>query len=198
MITQLAQMIINQFPIVFETMQKNDFDLIDKIKSDYLIYFQNWLANTGINPFIARIMQLLRFEDRPVTQGEMQMALGLSKATISRNLKVMEELNLLKINILPTGEKSGDKYTYELKERSLFYIFSKFLKNIYESFNRRKDDNRIVMDQINKLDEVEKNNLDIQNLLRIMMEEEVVFDSMISKFDRLIQDIDKEMYKASK
>ena len=184
--------------MIFETMQKNETNIIDQIKSDYLIYFQNWLANTGINPFIARIMQLLRFEDRPVTQGEMQFALGLSKATISRNLKVMEELNLLKIDILPAGEKSGDKYAYELKERSLFYIFSKFLKNIYESFNRRKDDNKTVMNQINNLKDEERDNSEIQNLLRIIREEEVVFNSMISKFEHLIQDIEEEMHKTNK
>jgi hypothetical protein len=47
---------------------------IDQIKADYLIFFQQWLANSGINPYIGRIMQLLRFENKPLTQSDMQIA----------------------------------------------------------------------------------------------------------------------------
>lgn len=169
--------------------------LIDQIKSDYLIFFQNWLSNSGMNPFIGRIMQLLRFEDRSVTQGEMQESLSLSKATISRNLKVMEEMNLLKIDLLSSGEKGGDKYAYELKENSLFYIFSKFLKNIYDSFNRRLEDNRVIKIKIDKLTEEQKQSKDIQQILRIIKEEELVFNAMIGKFENLIQDLEDIMLK---
>lgn len=177
--------------------QKEEKPVIEQIKSDYLKFFQDWLNKNGLNPFIGRIMQLLRFEDRSFTQGELQEALNLSKATISRNLKVMNDMNLLKIDILSSNEKSSDKYSYELKENSLFYIFSKFLKNIYESFNRRTEDNKIVMNKINELTEDQRDTKDIQNLLRIMREEEVVFTAMIDKFERLIQDLEDIMLKKS-
>ncbi len=172
--------------------------IIEQIKSDYLIFFQNWLNKNGLNPFIGRIMQLLRFEDRSFTQSEMQEALNLSKATISRNLKVMEEMNLLKIDILSSTEKGSDKYSYELKENSLFYIFSKFLKNIYESFNRRTEDNKIVLNKINQLTDDQRATKDIQNLLRIIKEEEIVFNAMIGKFEKLIQDLEEIVLKGPK
>ena len=177
------------------SLQQQEKNEINQIKSDYLIYFQNWLSNSGINPFIARIMQLLRFENRQITQSEMQQALNLSKATISRNLKVMEEMNLLKIDLLSTGDKKGDKYAYELKEQSLFYIFSSFLKNIYDSFKRRKEDNKSVLNKIEELKGEQKDDSDILNLLRIIKEEELVFDTMIGKFEQLITELDALKYQ---
>ncbi len=177
------------------SQQQQEKNEINQIKSDYLIYFQNWLSNSGINPFIARIMQLLRFENRQITQSEMQQALNLSKATISRNLKVMEEMNLLKIDLLSTGDRKGDKYAYELKEQSLFYIFSSFLKNIYDSFKRRKEDNKSVLNKIEGLGGEQKDDNDILNLLRIIKEEELVFDTMIEKFERLIAELDILKYQ---
>ena len=92
-------------------------------------------------------------------------------------------------------EKSRERYSYELKENSLLYIFSKFLKNIFDSFNRRLEDNRVVMAKINHLTDDSKKDEDNHNLIRIMKEDEVVFSAMIGKFERLIQDLEEIMLK---
>ena len=140
-------------------------------------------------------MQLLRLENKSLTQADMQRELKLSKATISRNLKVMEEMNLLKIDLIASEKKNDNKYSYELKENSLFYIVSKFMKTIYEGFNRRMDDNKLIEAKINQLNSKENENTDMKNLLRIMKEEEIVFNALIGKFERMMNELEEEMLK---
>ena len=168
---------------------------IDQIKAEYLIHFQNWLRNSGINPYIGRIMQLFRFENKPLTQNDIKIALQLSKATVSRNLKVMEEMNLLKKDLVNTGEKTSDKFIYELKENSLFYIIFTFLKSNHELFINRRSDNDDLVKKIADLSQDERNSSELRNLERIIKEEMIVFDIMKTKFEIMIQDMEIEMRK---
>lgn len=177
--------------------ESSSIDDIDKIKGNYLKFFEDWLSSTGINPFIARIMQLLRTENRALTQKEMTELLGLSTSTISRNLKVMEQLELLKITPIPTEEKvSFVTYQYELRENSLFYIINTFITRTYASFKQRIDDNKGIFNQILKLPDQYQKRPDIENLIRIIKEEAVVFDTMKGKFEELLQELEIDMSKA--
>lgn len=167
---------------------------VDEIKSNYLKKFEDWLSSTGINPYIARIMQLLRSENRALTQKEMTELLGLSVSTISRNLKVMEQLQLLKITPIPTAEKvTFITYQYELQDNSLFYIINTFIGRTYDSFKQRILDNKEILNDILKLPEIEKERSDIENLIRIIKEEAIVFDVMRGKFEKILQELAEEM-----
>ena len=170
----------------------NDSMLIEEINADYLKYFENWLSNSGINPYIARIMQLLRSENRPLTQKEMKEYLGLSLPTISRNLKVMEQLQLLKISAM-SAEGIDAFYQYELKENSLIYIINTFIRRTYDSFKQRIDDNKTILEKIKNLSEEAKTKKFIGNLTRIINEEAVVFDAISGKFEKILQDLENEM-----
>ncbi|MFW9929551.1 MAG: winged helix-turn-helix transcriptional regulator, partial [Candidatus Thorarchaeota archaeon] len=163
----------------------NKNEAVEQIKSDYLNTFQIWLGNMGIDPYIGRIMQTLRFADHPITQSEIQELIGLSKPTISRNLKVMEEINLLKIDLLSSADKGNDRYAYALKENSLYYLFSKYLTNAYNLLNRRLDDHKIFMRKIDQLPEKLIEDKDIQKLSKFIKEEDEFFRLMISKFEYL-------------
>lgn len=176
--------------------QQNNMDFIDEIKKEYLVYFENWLSTSGINPYIARIMQLLRSENRPLTQKEMKEILDLSIPTISRNLKVMEQMNLLKISIISPMEKTGDKLQYELKDNSLFYIINTFVNRIYSSFKQRIEDNKVIIDKIDTLSKDDKKKREIENLVRIIGEEASVFDVMSEKFEQILRELEIEMNNA--
>jgi hypothetical protein len=107
----------------------------------------------------------------------------------------MEETNLLKIDIVASGEKTSDKFTYELKEKSLFFIMSKFMKRIHSSLIQRKDDNNLVLSKIEHLPENEKNDPDVLNLQQIINEELVIFDIMREKFEKMLQEFEADMLK---
>lgn len=178
--------------------QQSKIDIINEIKKEYLGYFENWLSTSGINPYIARIMQLLRSENRALTQKEMKEILDLSIPTISRNLKIMDQMNLLKISLISPTEKSGDKYEYELQDNSLFYIINTFVNRIYDSFKQRVDDNKVIMNKIENLSNEERKKKEIQNLVRIISEEVSVFDIMSEKFDQLIKELEMDLATAKK
>ena len=169
--------------------QQTKIDIIDEIKNEYLGYFENWLSTSGI-------MQLLRSKNEPLTQKEMKEILDLSIPTISRNLKVMEQMNLLKITIISPAEKSGDKFQYELKDNSLFYIINTFVNRIYESFKQRVDDNKVIMNKIENLSNEDRKKIEIENMVRIISEEVNVFDIMSEKFEQLLQELRNDLIKA--
>lgn len=169
--------------------QHQEDPLFEEIKGHYLKSFEEWLSNSGINPYIGRLMQLFRSENRPLTQGEMVQALNLSKSTVSRNLKVMEGLQLLKISVAPPSENSSDKFEYELIDNSLFEIVMTFLTRVLDSFKKRNEDNKEVLEKIRNLDESSKDNKEATNLKRIIEEETGVFDVLCDKFDIILQEL---------
>lgn len=169
--------------------QQEENPLFKEIKDNYLKSFEDWLSNSGINPYIGRLMQLFRSENKPLTQSEMQQSLGLSKSTVSKNLKVMEGLQLLKISVAPPTEGSFDKFEYELIDNSLFNIVLTFLTRVMESFKKRNKDNKEALEQIKKLDGKSKENKEIKNLTRIIEEETGVFDALSEKFDEILDDL---------
>lgn len=170
----------------------NENTVIEQLKSDYLNTLQNLLGNMGMDPYIARIIQLLRFEDQPVTQTEMKEKLGLSKPTISRNLKVMEEINIINIDLLPYSEDKKDRYAYSLKDNSTYFIFSKYLKKINELVFGRLEFQKIFMSKVNQLTESQKDDKDFQKLIGFLNEEEVIFKIMADKMKWLMKDFENE------
>ena len=173
--------------------QQEENPLFQDIKDYYLKSFEEWLSNSGINPYIGRLMQLFRSENRPLTQGEMQQALNLSKSTVSKNLKVMEGLQLLKISVAPPSETSSDKFEYELIDNSLIEIVLTFLTRILDSFKKRNVDNKEVLEKIKNLDSSSKENKEVKNLLRIIEEETGVFDALSEKFDEMLGELKEVM-----
>lgn len=168
-----------------------------KIKNDYLKSFDEWLSYSGINPVIGNLMQLFRTEDRPLTQGEMKKALNLSKATISRNLKAMEQMNLLKINEILPIQIIGDKYNYELIDNSLIYITTTFLKRIYDSFRQRNEENKVLFEKLSKLRSKidNKNNIEFEKLFQMIKEETIVFETLKERFEKMINELEEDMIK---
>ena len=176
----------------FQMSNPNENTVIEQLKSDYLNTLQNLLGNMGMDPYIARIIQLLRFQDQPVTQTEMKDKLGLSKPTISRNLKVMEEINILNIDLLPYSEDKKDRYAYSLKDNSTYFIFSKYLKKINELVFGRLEFQKIFMSKVNQLTESQTKDKEFQKLLGFLKEEEVIFKIMASKMDWLMKAFEEE------
>lgn len=165
-------------------------EVVEQLKAEYLSTLQNILSNMGMDPYIARIIQLLRFEGEPVTQSQIREKLGLSIPTISRNLKVMEELKILNIDLL--AQKGKDRYAYSLKDNSTYFIFSKYLKMISELVSGRLDFQKLFMNKVNQLtDDILKND-DMKKLLGFMKEEEVIFKIMADKMDWLMKEFEEE------
>ena len=170
-------------------------EVIEQMKSDYLNSFQNWLNNMGMDPNIGRVMQILRFSDLPMTQNQIKDSspIKISTPTISRNLKIMQEFNLLKIESNP--KKGKKSYEYSLKEHSLYYLFSNYLTNALNLLNRRLDDYKIFMSKINQLPMKLQNDKDIQKLKKFIEEEDDFFKVMISKFAVLMKDFEEVTIK---
>ena len=168
---------------------QKDKEVIEQLKSDYLNTLQNVLGNMGMDPYIARIIQLLRFEEKPLTQSEMKEKLGLSKPTISRNLKVMEEINILNIEL--RAEKGKDRYAYSLKDNSTYFIFTKYLKKINDLVFGRLDDHKVFMSKVGQLTDKQRNNKDVQKLIQFVKEEGVIFKIMAEKMDWLMKEFEE-------
>ena len=175
--------------------QKNT-DIVEQLKAEYLNTMQNWLSDIGIEQHIGRIIQLLRFSDHPLTQSEMQQILNLSKPTISRNLKVMEKINLLNKDLLANSE-SNDRYAYSLKGNSTYFLFSTYLKKILEALFSRMEDHKIFVNKVDQLTDDQKDNKVIQKLLEFINEENQIFSIMTDKFDSLIAEFSEILFKTT-
>lgn len=178
--------------------ESSSLALLEEIKDEYIKSFNEWLLNSGINPVIGKLMQLFRTEDRPLTQGEMKHDLDLSKATISRNLKTMEQMNLLKINEILPIQILGDKYNYELIDNSLVYITMSFLRKIYQTFKQRNEDNKRIMEKLKSLAKEQTNDKNIEHLMKIITEEILVFTTLEEKFRVMLKEIETDMLNIEK
>ena len=175
--------------------QQEEASLFEEIKNSYMKSFDNWLSNSGINPVIGKLMQFFRTENRPLTQGEMKEELAISKSTISRNLKTMEQMDLLKINEILPIQIIGDKYQYSLVDNSLFYITMSFLRKIYLSFKQRKEENEIIFKKIKRLKKDKINKDELEKLIQMIQEENVVFAILEEKFDRMLKELEQDRLK---
>lgn len=177
--------------------QKEVQSLFEEIKSDYLIFFENWLAGSGINPFIGRVMQILRSENKFMTQRDITSLSKLSKSTVSKTLHLMEDMNLIKKDVILPYDKAN-KYQYELKDNSLIYIIISFLRKNYDLFKQRTEDNKLLLMKMQDLPKDEREKEEFKNFFRIIEEEVVVFDIIKEKFEDILQLLENEMLKSKK
>ena len=178
------------------SIQNQKKSLFEEIKDEYLTFLDNWLLNSGINPNIGRIMQILRSENKALPQKFIYEKLGLNKSTVSRMLNVMDDMNLLTKSVIYPSERSGDKFQYELRDNSLFYIVISFLRKNYDLFKQRTEDNKILQVKIQNLPIEEKEKEEVQYFSKMIEEEVLVFNIINEKFDQILKELEKEMIKA--
>jgi DNA-binding transcriptional regulator GbsR (MarR family) len=79
----------------------------------------------GLNEVVGRIYGVLFFSDDPLPLGEIARRLGMSKATVSLNLPVLESLRMIR-----RVWKTGDRKHYFKAESDFSRIFGEIIRSV--------------------------------------------------------------------
>lgn len=92
---------------------------VEEIKNESISALAKYINLYGLNLSEARLFSLMFLEDKAMTLDEMSKELGISKSSISTNIRELEELNMAE----QTWRKGSRKDLYKVN-KDLYDIFS--------------------------------------------------------------------------
>ena len=98
-------------------------------------FFEDIIYERGGSPLLGRMFAKLIFSELELKQGELAKEFAVTTATISRNLKILENWHL----ITKKGERGSREWLYTTDSNSFFELFCGQLSELHLNLQDRKE-----------------------------------------------------------
>ncbi|MFX1533301.1 MAG: HTH domain-containing protein [Promethearchaeota archaeon] len=127
-------------------------------------FFEDIIYERGGSPLLGRLFTKLLLSDSEMQQNELAKEFGVTTATISRNLKIMENWHL----ITKKGRRGSRELVYKTTPHSLFELFCGQLSELYLNLQDRREALLTLNRQWNSLENNIKQSLEWKQVQRML------------------------------
>jgi DNA-binding transcriptional regulator GbsR (MarR family) len=144
-------------------------------------FFEDIIYERGGSPLLGRMFAKLLFSEIELKQGDLAKEFVVTTATISRNLKTLENWHL----ITKKGERGSREWLYTTDSNSFFELFCGQLSELFLNLQDRKEAIITLNSNWNKLDDNNKQSLEwnqFQKIIEKLKDWIIIYEEELNKF----------------
>ena len=153
-------------------------------------FFEDIIYERGGSPLLGRMFAKLIFSELELKQGELAKEFAVTTATISRNLKTLENWHL----ITKKGERGSREWLYTTVSNSFFELFCGQLSELHLNLQDRKEAITTLNNNWKNLDKNHKRSSEWKQLQKIIEKLQTwitIYEKELSKF---LKDLKERFY----